>query len=107
MTSSFRLTPQAAEDLDRIWWFIAEDSRNAADRVEAEILATCRRLARSSLIGHLHRDLTPLLVRFWTLPKYPNYVIVYRPETKPLEVVAILHGRQDLKRELKDLLADN
>ena len=39
--------------------------------MEKEIVATC--LAR--------RDITPLPVRFWTLPKYPNYVIVYRPET--------------------------
>ena len=34
---------------------------------------------------------------FWTLPKYPNYIIVYRPQGKPLQVVAILHGEQDLK----------
>jgi plasmid stabilization system protein ParE len=42
MTAPFLLTPQATEDLDAIWWFIAKDNREAADRVEQEIVATCR-----------------------------------------------------------------
>jgi plasmid stabilization system protein ParE len=51
MSAPFQFTPQAAEDLDAIWWFIAEDSRKAADRVEMEILSTCRRLAKHPLMG--------------------------------------------------------
>jgi hypothetical protein len=47
---------------------------------------------------------TPLPVRFWTLPKYPNYAVAYRPETKLLQVIAILHGKQDRKEALKDRL---
>ena len=43
---------------------------------------------------------------FWTLPKYPNYIIVYRPESKPLQVIAILHGKQDLKEILRDRLPE-
>jgi plasmid stabilization system protein ParE len=105
MSARFQLTPQATEDLDRIWWFIAQESREAADRVETEIVATCRRLAGHPLIGHKRGDITPLPVRFWTLPKYPNYVVVYRPETKPLQVIAILHGKQDVEEVLKDRLA--
>jgi hypothetical protein len=35
----FQFTPQATEDLDAIWWFISEHSRDAADRVEWEIVA--------------------------------------------------------------------
>jgi plasmid stabilization system protein ParE len=104
MTASFELTAQAIEDLDSIWWFIEEDSREAADRVEMDIVATCRRLAGYPLIGHRRRDITPLSVRFWTLPKYPNYTIVYRAESKPMQVVAILHGKQDLKEVLKNRL---
>ncbi len=41
-----------------------------------------------------------LPVRFWTITKFPNYVIIYRPETKPLQVIAILHGRRNLKEVL-------
>ncbi len=52
------------------------------------------------------RDITPLPVLFWTLPKYPNYIIVYCAESKPLQVVAILHGKQNLKEILKDRLPE-
>jgi len=97
----FQFTQQATEDLDAIWWFIARDSPDAADRVEAEIVATCRRLARHPLMGSNRRDITPLPVRFWTLPKYSNYVIVYRPDTIPFQIVAVLHGQRDLKAVLE------
>jgi plasmid stabilization system protein ParE len=106
MSALFELTVQAIEDLDSIWWFIVEDSWEAADRVETDIVATCRRLAGHPLIGHRRRDITPLPVRFWMLPKYPNYTIVYRAEIKPLQVVAILHGKQDMGEVLKDRLPE-
>jgi plasmid stabilization system protein ParE len=70
MIAPFRLTPQAIEDLDAIWWFIAKDNRDAADRVEMEIVATCRRLAKRPLIGTERRDVTPLPVRFLTVTKF-------------------------------------
>jgi plasmid stabilization system protein ParE len=36
------------------------------------------------------------------MTKFPNYVIVYRPETNPLQVVAVLHGKRDLKEVLEE-----
>jgi plasmid stabilization system protein ParE len=48
-----------------------------------EILSTCRQLAKHPLMGTKRQDITPLPVRFWTVTKFPNYVIVYRPETVP------------------------
>jgi plasmid stabilization system protein ParE len=101
MNAPFQFTPQAVEDLDAIWWFIVQDNRDAADRVESEIIATCRRLAKHPLMGTKRQDITPLPVRFWTVAKYANYVIVYRPDTVPLEIVAVLHGQRDLKEMLK------
>jgi plasmid stabilization system protein ParE len=101
VSAPFQLTPQATEDLDAIWWFIAEDNRDAADRVEMEIIATCRRLAKHPLMGTRRQDITPLAVRFWTVTKFPNYVIVYRPDTVPLQVVAVLHSKRDLKEALE------
>ena len=35
MNALFQLTPQAIEDLDAIWWTIAEDNRDAGELVEA------------------------------------------------------------------------
>jgi len=45
--------------------------------------------------------LTDEPVKFF--PVY-SYLIVYRPETNPLQVVAILHGRRDVEQLLKDRL---
>lgn len=92
MKARIQFTPQAVEDLDAIWWFIAEDNRDAADRVEREILATCHRLAKHPRMGTKRQDVTPLPVRFWTVPRFPNYVIVYRPETVPMQVVPFYTG---------------
>jgi plasmid stabilization system protein ParE len=99
MNTLFQLTSQAIEDLDAIWWTIAEDNRDAAEQVEMEILATCKRHPR---IGAKREDITMLPVRFWTITKFPNYVIVYRPENNPLQVVAVLHGKRDLKEVLEE-----
>lgn len=102
MNAAYHLTPQASEDIDAIWWFIAEDSRDAANRVEAEIVATCGRLAKHPRIGTVRKDITPLPVRFWTVQRFPNYVIVYRPETVPLQAIAVLHGKRNLKSVVEE-----
>ncbi len=52
-------------------------------------------------MGIKRHDITTLPVRFWTITKFPSYVIVYRPETVPLQVVAILHGKRHLKEVLE------
>ena len=96
--ASYRFTPDAIEDIDSIRCFIAEGNPEAADRVEREILLACDHLARGHFEGHVRRDLTKLPVRFWTIPKYSNYIVVYRPGTVPLEIVRVLHGKRDLNR---------
>src|SRR5271168_2662940 len=102
MNALFQLTPQAIEDLDAIWWISAEDNRDAAERVEMEILATCHRLAKHPRMGTKRQDITLLPVRFWTVTKFPNYAIVYRPDAAPLQVIAVLHGKRDLKKALQE-----
>ena len=99
--ASFRLTRDAIDDLDVIWLHIYRSNPKAADAVEEEIRVACASLAASPLQGHLRRDLTKRPVRFWTLPKYPNYMIVYDPHAKPLAILRVLHGMRDLKRLLK------
>ena len=51
-------------------------------------------------LSHVRPDLTKLPVRFWTLPSRPNYIAVYRPETSPLKVLRVLHGKRNVKRIL-------
>ena len=80
--SLYRLTAKAKADLRSIWSFIAADNFEAADRVEEAIHDTCAFLAKAPLRGHTRKDLTKLPVRFWTVVRYPKYVIVYDPAVK-------------------------
>ncbi len=94
--SSYRFTPQALGDLLEIWSFIAQDNPNAADRVGETNLGACDFLADSPFAGRIRKELTPLPVRFWVVQPYSNYLIVYDPEKKPLQIIRILHGDRDL-----------
>jgi antitoxin ParD1/3/4/toxin ParE1/3/4 len=100
MTRRYRLAPEAALDLDEIWIYIKRKVSSAmADRVEAAIREKIGFLAKNPGSGHWRKDLTEERVRFFTVY---SFLIVYRPETTPLQVVAILHGRRDVETLLKD-----
>ncbi|MGH9645862.1 MAG: type II toxin-antitoxin system RelE/ParE family toxin [Bryobacteraceae bacterium] len=100
MTTSYRFTPEAVADLFEIWSYIASDNVEAADRVEAAIYEACSFLAQSPLSGQVRKSFTNRPVRFWTVQRFPNYVLVYRPDTQPLEVIRILHAKQNVQRIL-------
>jgi antitoxin ParD1/3/4/toxin ParE1/3/4 len=88
------LAPQAARDVVQIWRYInREVSREAADRIESVIRTKCIYLATFPDAGHWRHDLTSADVRFFSVY---SYLIVYRPETKPLQVVTILHASRDV-----------
>ncbi len=97
MPAPYQLTPRALDDLNDIWNYIAKDHVTAADRVESSILEACDGLARHPLLGMKRKEITDLEVRFWTVPRFPNYVLVYRPETRPLQIIAVLHGMRDIE----------
>lgn len=99
--SGYVLTPLARTDIFDIWSYIAEGSEEAADRVEQAIYDACTSLAGGPLRGHTRPDLTGRQLRFWTLTQYPNYTVVYRLETAPLQIVAVLHGKRNIRRTLK------
>src|SRR5678815_3183354 len=97
--SRYELTRSALADIDELWTYIAEDNIEAADRVSSAILDACALLAEQPLIGHTREDLTPRPVLFWSSGRY---LIVYRPETEPLRIVAIFHGSRDIASLLID-----
>lgn len=97
----FRFTPQARRDLLEISNFIARDSEDAAYRVEQKILDACLLISKSPFAGQLRPDFTPRPLRFWVVGKYPNYVVVYDPQKKPVRIVRILHGARQLAALLK------
>lgn len=102
MRRRYVLAPQAARDLVEIWRYIRKESGGKmADQVESAIRDQIVSLARSPGIGHWRKDLTDEAVKFF--PVY-SYLVVYRPDTKPLHIVAILQGRRDVRQVLKDRL---
>ena len=102
MKARYVLAPEAALDLVQIWRHIGKNaSLEMANRVESAIRDKIVYLAGTPGGGHWRKDLTDEPVKFFSIY---SYLIVYRPETKPLQIVAILHGRRDLEQLLKDRL---
>ena len=97
-SASFQLTPQAGDDLDTIWWFVAKDNRDAAERGRDRDSRNLSTVGKTSSHGHKARRRHDAAGAFLDYYEVPNYVIVYRPETIPLQVVAILHAKRKLKR---------
>jgi len=100
--TSFRLTPLAEADLERMIDHVA--SQADPDRAEAvltAILTAAERLAEAPGMGHARADLTTEDVRIWSVF---SYLIVYRPDTVPIVIVRVLHGAREpgsLKREIE------
>jgi plasmid stabilization system protein ParE len=94
----FVLTPEARADLIEIWNYIAEDSIDAADQAVARLDEAFRHLAQTPGIGHHREDLADSRHRFWTVY---SYVIAYRWETKPLQIIAVVHGARQLEAFLQ------
>lgn len=93
MKRSFLLTPEARADLRDILLDIAEDSPDAAERLRSEFYESLNALGRSSGIGHYHEELLDRRFRFWN---FYSYVVCYVWESKPIQIIAIVHGARDL-----------
>lgn len=102
MKARYVLAPEAALDLVQIWRYLKKESSiEIADHVELVILDKVSFLAEWPSGGHWRKDLTDEAVKFFSVF---SYLIVYRPDTNPLQVVSILHGRRDVEQILKDRL---
>jgi plasmid stabilization system protein ParE len=82
--TGYRFTPEAEADLFEIWSYIARHNPDAADRVENAIYEACTLIAQVPQSGQVRKEFTGRPVRFWTVRRFPNYIIVYRPEARPL-----------------------
>ena len=84
--------PLAEVDLDDIWWYIAQDNPDAADRFLAKIGEQCQTLAQFPKMGISRDELTPALRSF----PVGNYLIFYLPIDDGIEVVRVLSGVRDM-----------
>ena len=85
--ASYVVSPSARKDLIKIWEFIA------ADKVIEAIQEKCEMLNYHPKMGHVRPDLTRNSVLFW--PIY-SYLIIYKAEASPLEIVRVLNGNRNL-----------
>ncbi|MCC6538947.1 MAG: type II toxin-antitoxin system RelE/ParE family toxin [Bryobacterales bacterium] len=94
MKKPFVLTPRAVQDLEDIWDYIAADNSEAADRVLTALEKAISRIVKTPGLGHLREDLADRQHRF--LPVH-SYLIVYRSDTKPLQVIRVLSAARDVQ----------
>ena len=91
----FVLTRPAERDLDLLKAYLLEKAGpTITRRVIKDIRNGLILLGSEPGIGHLHEDLTNRPLKFW--PVY-SYLIVDDPQTKPIQVIRILHGKRDVE----------
>jgi plasmid stabilization system protein ParE len=87
--SAYKVSADAWADLGAIWDYIAEDSADAADRWIARLFDAFELIGSNPCVGHVRRDLTLRDVRFWSVARY---VIIYRPQPIPVEILSVTQG---------------
>lgn len=97
MTSGYRLTEQAREDVLAIWQHIAEDNCAAADRLIDQFTATYEQLTRSPRIGLNLNSLRSGLRAF----PVGKYVVFFRATPDGVEIYRVLHGSRDWQSLLR------
>jgi toxin ParE1/3/4 len=85
-------SPQAEVDLFGIWEFVAADNTRAVDALIDRIEAAFDTLAETPFAGRARSDLVKDLRSF----PVGNYIIFYVPISDGIEVVRVMHGRQDI-----------
>jgi plasmid stabilization system protein ParE len=91
--AEYLLSPEALDDLRSIRDFIASDSVAAAEKVLDNLFTAFEQLAEWPGQGHFRSEVTDRKVRFWPVG---SYLVVYRDNSTPLQIAAILHGARDI-----------
>ena len=92
MANRFRKLPQADPDLDYIWSYIVENSVVAANKQIERIGEIFTLLVQNPLAGRERLELRRGLRSFTV----GNYVVFYHALPDGIEVVRVMHGRQDI-----------
>lgn len=94
----FVLSSAAVLDLEAIWEYIAQDKMDAADRWIGKLFAAFEAIAQTPGMGHKREDLTSYPILFWPVG---SYLILYRAERDPIEIVAVTQGARDIPAFLR------
>lgn len=96
--TGYILGADAELDLDEIWEYIAADNLDAADRWIGKLYDAFEALAQMPGMGHRREDLTSYPVLFWPVGAY---LIIYRAERRPIEIIAVTQGSRDIPAFLR------
>ena len=74
----------------------------AAEQLQRAVADAARRIGENPFLGSV-RPYLPPPYRFWSLTRF-GYVLVYDPQTDPVEILRFVHTKRDLPRVLADFL---
>jgi len=101
MSSRFILSGPAWQDVDEILTYVLEQSGvQRAQQVNDRLHEAFQKLAETPSLGHKREDLTLLPVLFYAVW---SYLVIYKPDTRPLEIVRVLHGARDVEAILGEV----
>jgi len=88
------LTAHASDEFDAILYELAETSGwDRSMDLEERLYEAFLSLAANPGIGHLRQDLLPHEIYFHYVRPY---MVVYRRNTSPLLIIAVIHGARDI-----------
>jgi toxin ParE1/3/4 len=90
----YELTTEAQHDLETIAdYLVQEASVERAIKVLKEFDQAFLKLAKMPGMGHFPEDLLNKKYKFWSVY---SYVIAYRWEVTPIQIIAVVHGARNL-----------
>jgi toxin ParE1/3/4 len=90
-------SPAAEQDLLDIWRYFARvASPEIADALLREIENAADRLRENPLLGRQRLDITPGLMGDLRAVRADPYSIFYRPTGTTVQIIRVLHERQDI-----------
>lgn len=100
MTCRIQLTPQASNDLDDEFGYLAECNADAVRRFYAPAQETFSSLAEMPGIGALRDYQNPLFagMRMRAINGFRNYLTFYMTTDDSIQVLRVLHGARDIER---------
>ncbi len=97
----FQFHPSAESDLAEIIDYIGKVDFDAAVRALVEFEQLFPTIGRNPAIGHIRPDLDVGPMRFQAIWKY---LVVYDPDSKPVTIIAVVHGMRDPAKIIDILL---
>jgi plasmid stabilization system protein ParE len=98
--NTYIVLERAQNHLFDIWEYTTKTwGLDAADKMRGRLEAAFAKLGASPGIGHWREDLLDQRYRFWLA--HP-FLIAYRSDVKPIQIIAIVHGARKLEAFFKE-----